>query len=112
MTTQTDALIEFTDAGFEAEVLRSDQPVLVDISADWCAPCRQLAPTIEELAREYQGKATIGKLDADENREMPARYGVQALPTILLFKDGELRERFVGLTRKMDLKEALDRYLA
>jgi thioredoxin 1 len=98
---------EFTDANFEIEVLRSDQPVLVDFWAEWCMPCRMLTPTIEQIADEFAGKARVGKVDTDANRNTAVRYGISAIPTVILFKDGEVRKKFVGLTSKDELARAL-----
>ncbi len=99
---------EFTDANFEAEVLKSDVPVLVDFWAEWCMPCRMIAPTIDELAEEYAGRAKVGKVDTDANRDTGFKYGISAIPTILLFKNGQVAQKFVGLTKKADFKAALD----
>jgi thioredoxin 1 len=99
---------ELTDNNFQTEVLNSDKPVLVDFWAEWCQPCRMLTPTIEALATEYQGKAKIGKVDTDSNREVSVKYGIQAIPTVLLFKNGQVQKKFVGLTSKDQFKSALD----
>ncbi len=99
---------EFTDANFEAEVLKSDVPVLVDFWAEWCMPCRMIAPTIDELAEEYSGRVKVGKVDTDANRDTGVKYGISAIPTILLFKNGQVAQKFVGLTKKADFKAALD----
>jgi thioredoxin 1 len=99
---------EFTDSNFEAEVLQSSQPVLVDFWAEWCGPCRMLAPTIEKLAEAYEGKAKVGKLDTDANREVAIKYGISAIPTVLLFKDGQVAQKFVGLRAERDFREAID----
>ena len=99
---------EFTDANFEAEVLKSDVPVLVDFWAEWCMPCRMIAPTIDELAEEYAGRVKVGKVDTDANRDTGFKYGISAIPTILLFKNGQVAQKFVGLTKKADFKAALD----
>ncbi len=104
----SDAVIEFTDSNFEQEVLQSDQPVLVDFWAEWCMPCKMLAPVIEELADKYQGKVKVGKLDTDGNKETAMKYQINAIPTVLLFKDGELVKSFVGMTDKQDFEKALD----
>ncbi len=104
----SDNVIEFTDANFQQEVLQSEVPVLVDFWAEWCMPCRMLAPTIDEIASEFEGKAKIGKLDTDANREIAIKYDISAIPTVMLFKDGELEQRFVGLTPKDDLAAALN----
>ena len=99
---------EFTDANFETEVLNSEVPVLVDFWAEWCMPCRMLAPTIDKLADSYAGKVKVGKLDTDSNREVAMKYGISAIPTVILFKDGEVAQKFVGLKQEREFKEALD----
>ena len=104
----SDTVCELTDSNFETEVINSNLPVLVDFWAEWCQPCRMLAPTIDELAAEYQGKAKVGKLDTDSNREVSMKYGISAIPTVILFKDGEVQKKFVGLTSKDQFKTALD----
>lgn len=86
----------FTDANFEQEVLRSSVPVLVDFWAEWCAPCRALAPTIDELANDLAGKAKVGKLDIDSNQQVAVKYGIQSIPTLLVFKDGQVARKMVG----------------
>ena len=88
--------ITFTDDNFEDEVLKSNVPVLIDFWAIWCGPCRLIAPIVEELANEYEGKAKIGKLDVDSNQQTSIKYGVRSIPTLLLFKDGELKETIIG----------------
>lgn len=103
-----DNTIEITDQNFEQEVLQSDQPVLVDFWAEWCMPCRMLAPTIDKLAKEYTGRVKVGKLDTDSNRDISMKYGISAIPTVILFKGGEVAEKFVGLKSEKDFKEALD----
>lgn len=100
--------LEFTDDNFEAEVLQSDKPVLVDFWAEWCMPCRALGPTIDEIATDYAGKAKIGKLNTENSPSTGPRYNVQAIPTILLFKGGEVVQKFVGVTGKKDLAAAID----
>ena len=101
------SIIEFTEQNFEQEVLQSQLPVLVDFTAIWCPPCRLLAPTIEKLANECAGKAKIGKLDADANRDVMVRYRIAALPTVLIFKNGEISHEFRGLRSADDYREAL-----
>jgi thioredoxin 1 len=105
------AVLEFTDSNFDKEVLQSTQPVLVDFWAEWCQPCRMLTPTIDAIAAEYQGKAKVGKVDTDSNRDVSIRYEVNAIPTILLFKDGKVAKKFVGFTQKDAFKRALDEVL-
>lgn len=87
---------EFTDQNFDDEVLKSDKPVLVDFWADWCVPCRMLAPTIEKLAGEYAGRVKVGKLDTDSNREASMKFGISAIPTVILFHNGQVKQKFVG----------------
>ncbi len=99
---------EFTDANFEEEVINSSEPVLVDFWAEWCMPCRMLTPTIEKIAKEYAGKVKVGKLDTDANREVSLKYRIDAIPTVLLFKGGQIAQKFVGLRQEKDFKEALD----
>jgi thioredoxin 1 len=99
---------EFTDSNFETEVLQSTQPVLVDFWAEWCGPCRMLAPTIDKLAEAYEGKAKVGKLDTDANREVAIKFGISAIPTVLLFKGGQVAQKFVGLRPERDFREAID----
>ena len=101
--------LEFTDDNFDAEVLNSETPVLVDFWAEWCGPCKALTPVIDELATENDGKAKVGKLDTDANREVSVRFSVSAIPTVILFHKGEIVEKFVGLRGKKDFQTALDR---
>ena len=101
--------IEFTDANFDEAVLQSDHPVLVDFWAVWCGPCKALAPIIDELATDYDGKAKVGKVDTDANREISVRFSVSAIPTVILFHKGEIVQKFVGLRGKKDFQTALDR---
>ena len=99
---------EFTDANFQDEVLNSNEPVLVDFWAPWCMPCRQIAPMIDERAQENTGSVKIGKLNIDDNPSAPQKFGVHSIPTLMLFKNGEVTERFVGVQPKARLQEALD----
>ena len=89
-----------TDASFDADVLQAGEPVLVDFWAEWCGPCRQIAPALEELSQEFNGKLTIAKVNIDENPETPGRYGVRGIPTLMIFKDGELAATKVGAAPK------------
>ncbi len=101
-------VFEFTDDNFDADVIKSEVPVLVDFWAEWCQPCHMIAPTIEELAGEYDGKLKVGKVDTDSNREVSIKYGISAIPTIILFQGGEVVKKFVGLTSKDQFQSAID----
>ena len=103
--------LQITDASFEEVVLKSDKPVLVDFWATWCGPCRMLGPVIEELATEYEGRVVVGKVDVDNNQEFAAKYGVRNIPTVLVFKDGEVVGRQVGVAAKKTYTDALDSLL-
>ena len=105
----SEAVIEFTDGNFEAEVLQSDIPVLVDFWAEWCMPCRMLTPTIEELAEQYKGKIKVGKVDTDANRDVAVKQGINAVPTIILFNKGEVVHKFVGVTPKQDFEAEMNK---
>jgi len=98
----------FTDQNFEQEVLKSQQPVLVDFWAEWCMPCKMLAATIEKIAKDYAGKVTVGKVDTDTNRDVSVKYGISAIPTVILFRNGQVAEKFIGLRKESDFREALD----
>ena len=100
-----------TDDSFDAEVLQSDIPVLVDFWAPWCGPCRMLAPTIDEIAEEYDGKAKVGKLDTDASPQVATKLGVQSIPTLMVFKGGEVVERLVGVLPKEQITPKLDAHL-
>ncbi len=102
---------EFTEANFEAEVLNASEPVLVDFWAEWCMPCKALGPTIDELATQYDGKAKVGKVNTDANQSLSAKFGISAIPTVILFKDGEIKEKFVGLRSKQDFAASIDALL-
>lgn len=97
-----------TDDNFEDEVLDSDKPVLVDFWATWCGPCRQIAPIVEDLADEFEGRAKVGKVDVDDNPQTAQQYGVRSIPTLLFFKDGEVQETLVGASGKKPLKDKLE----
>jgi thioredoxin 1 len=100
-----------TDGNFDDSVIKSTVPVLVDFWAEWCGPCRMIAPTVEELATDYNGKVTIGKLNVDDNPNTATQFGVRSIPTLLLFKGGEVVESVVGLTDKTRLQALLDKHL-
>ena len=103
--------LQITDASFDEVVLKSDKPVLVDFWATWCGPCRMLGPVIEELATEYEGRVVVGKVDVDNNQEFAAKYGVRNIPTVLVFKYGEVVGRQVGVAAKKTYTDALDSLL-
>ena len=107
----SDNVLTLTDDNFDAEVLQADQPVLVDFWAEWCMPCKMLAPTIDELAAEFAGKAKVGKVDTDANHDVSVQFGINSIPTVILFKDGQMVKKFVGLQSKNDLKAALNELL-
>ncbi|OGI28018.1 MAG: thioredoxin [Candidatus Moranbacteria bacterium RIFOXYB1_FULL_43_19] len=100
---------EFTDQNFEAEVLKSDKPVLVDFWAAWCGPCQMMGPIIEELAEEVKDKFKVGKVNVDENRETAAKYGIMSIPTLIIFKGGKEMQQLVGAQSKEGLKEELEK---
>ena len=103
--------LQLKDATFEEEVMRSDKPVLVDLWAPWCGPCRMLAPIVEELAKEYAGKVKVGKLNTDENVATAMRFKVSAIPTLLFFKGGKLADQVVGVQPKAEIKRRLEALL-
>jgi len=107
-----DGVLEFTDGNFQSEVLDSNIPVLVDFWAEWCGPCKMLTPTIEELASDYAGKVRIGKMDTDKNPKTSTHHQISAIPTVILFKDGEVVEKFVGVTPKDKFAASLDTHVA
>ena len=102
------ATVKVTDDSFDADVLKASVPVLVDFWAEWCMPCKMLTPTIEALASTYNGKAKIGKVDIDSNKNVAIKYGINAIPTILIFKDGQPVKRFVGMKKQDELATALN----
>ncbi len=99
---------EFTDDNFDEKVIGSDKLTVVDFWAEWCAPCRMIAPTVEELANEYKGKVNVGKLNVDENNKIATRFGIRSIPTLLFFKNGEIAKQVVGVRSKAELKEIID----
>ena len=109
MASQT--VVEFTDDNFESEVIKSETLVLVDFWAEWCQPCRLLTPTIDALSDEYEGRLKVGKVDTDSNREVSMKYGIQSIPTVIFFKDGEVAKKFTGLIPKDKFVEAINELL-
>lgn len=103
--------LELTDGNFEELVLKSDKPVLVDLWAEWCGPCRMVGPIVEELGHEYEGKAVVGKLDVDSNPSITSKYGIRNIPTILFFKGGEVVDKHVGVSPKSILAGKLEKIL-
>lgn len=103
--------LEITDANFEELVLKSDKPVLVDFWAEWCGPCRMVGPVVEELAKEYDGKAVVGKVNVDNNADISTKYGIRNIPTLLVFKNGEVVEKQVGIAPKNVLAGKLDAHM-
>jgi thioredoxin 1 len=102
---------QFTDSSWEQDVLGSDKPVLVDFWAEWCGPCRMIGPLVEELSSEYEGKAVIGKLNVDENPGVASKYGIRSIPTLLVFKGGEVVDKIVGAVPKSMLAQKIDAQL-
>jgi thioredoxin 1 len=102
--------LEITDANFN-ELINSDQPVLVDFWAEWCGPCKMIGPIVEELAGEYQGRAIIGKMDVDNNTQIPMKFGIRSIPTLMIFKKGELLEKVIGYNPKSTLEQKLAAHL-
>src|SRR5580704_3577351 len=103
--------LTFTDSEFDQDVLKSAEPVLVDFWAEWCGPCRMMAPTIDQIATEYSGKVKVGKLDVDSNVQTAGRYQIRGIPTLLVFKGGQVVEQKVGAVGKSDVKKMLDAHL-
>ena len=104
-------ILTLTDANFDAEVTKASQPVLVDFWAEWCGPCKMVAPILDELATEYGGKIKIGKVNIDDHQALATQYGIRAIPTLLIFKNGQVVDQVVGLRSKKDFKSKLDRAL-
>ncbi len=103
--------VEVTDANFQNEVLNSDKPVLIDFWAEWCGPCKMIAPMVEELANEYDGKLKVGKVDVDSNQQTSMQYGIRSIPTLLIFKGGKVVDQLVGAVPKKMLAEKVAKHL-
>lgn len=107
----SDKIQTLTDANFDQTVTQSAQPILVDFWAEWCGPCRRLAPTVEELATDYDGRVVVAKMNVDENPAVPMRFSIRGIPTLLLFKGGQIVEQVVGLADKASLKKLIDKHV-
>lgn len=103
---------QFSDATFQTEVLGNDKVTVVDLWAEWCGPCKMMNPVIEELSAEFDGRAVVGKLNVDDNPEVPTNYNVRGIPTFLIFKGGELKEKLVGVQTKQSLKDRIEAHLS
>ena len=105
-------VIEFTDNGFESDVVKAGTPVLVDFWAEWCGPCKMIGPIVEEIANEYAGRIKVGKMNVDLNPVVPPQYGIRSIPSLLIFKDGAVSDQIVGAVPKNNITEVLDKVLA
>lgn len=108
----SDLIKHVSDASFEADVLKSDKPVLVDFWAEWCGPCKMIAPILDDIAGNYDGKLSIAKVNVDENRSTPGQFGIRGIPTLMLFKNGELAATQVGAVSKAQLTAFIDQHIA
>lgn len=107
----SNSVFEVTDQTFEQEVLKSEQPVMVDFWAAWCGPCKALAPIVDEVATQFQGKVRVGKMDVDRNPATPMRYQVRGIPTLIIYKNGQPKEQIVGYVAKEKIQQALEKYV-
>lgn len=107
----SDAIVEITDSNFDQMVLKSEKPVLIDFWAAWCGPCKALAPIVDEVAHSFNGKVTVGKMDVDKNAATPSRYGIRGIPTLLVFKGGQVQEQIVGYVARERIEQALNKSL-
>jgi len=107
----SNSIVEVTDSTFDQTVLKSEQPVMVDFWAAWCGPCRAMAPLVDELASTYSGKLKVAKMDVDKNAATPQRYGIRGIPTLLIFKGGQVKEQIVGYVAKETIEKALERHI-
>jgi len=104
-------LLHVSDSDFEEEIIKADIPAMVDFWAEWCGPCKMVGPVVESLAKEYRGKVKIAKMDVDENRETPAKFGIRSIPTLILFKEGKVAHTIIGAVPKGDIEEELKKLL-
>ncbi|MAD53338.1 MULTISPECIES: thioredoxin TrxA [Idiomarina] len=107
----SDVIVQLSDDSFEADVINSDKPVLVDFWAEWCGPCKMIAPILDDISKDYEGRLTIGKLNVDHNDQTPPKYGIRGIPTLLLFKNGEVVATKVGALSRAQLTEFLDQHI-
>ena len=105
----SEAIVELNDGSFETEVINSDKPVLVDFWAPWCGPCRALAPVIEEISNDFVDKVKVGKVNVDDNPEISMKFGIRSIPTLMVFKDGEVQEQIIGAVPKSEIERALEK---